>query len=537
MSEVAPSVRCSAFAASNTTATVQTLGTLVIPITVAPGDCLILVATSETYLPSSPAGWTQIVAVPSVLSMAPDTGMAVWWKTATATDPGATLLTNVYGCAGLAAYQNAGGSVPMNTVVSYPYLTAGFNTPIIPSVPASATVFQAYGVFENTNDPTLTIAGDLFACPFTPQGQVCAPNGYYGTMLGFFDVVQVSTGAGPATAGAAYTPYAQDGVAVSIAIPPMLASYTPTLVAPVNNSTADLALTPTFTWGYNPSLNNGAQSAYAFRRKIAGASAYEYWIGASSTWGAITWNSSAANSIAFPAGKWTDGNTYNWSAATQDAITGLQGAFAQDFIVIAQQAASVVVNAPSGYTLRFDPFIAWTGTFPGAFVQIGYRAVVYSAAQYGAVGFVPGLGPSVWDSGPVAGTATLVATLIPGTFNGVAMRAYVQVIETNNDPSPWAHSSFTLEVDAPAAPTLTATPGTDGATGAPLVAVVVNGHDNLLTLVDASVGPDTGTWVAGTNTAIAQSGAQAYDGDYSLALTATAGGAVSAHTGVYPVIH
>jgi hypothetical protein len=542
MSEVAPSVRCTAFA----TGVPGTQGSLVIPTTVQPGDCLLLAAdgiplgtTGDVHhigytMSGEPFGWQRLT------SLTPTYGYPgppnVWWKTATASDAGSTVLAYVFGAAGLLAYQNSGGSVPWVIAPLASYTDLVF-APVAPSVPVSATVLEIYAIIADapsTASPTMSL-------PATAEGQIAAYTigGGLGApydAIGFSD--QAQTVAGPsATLGGVTSAGATSGTGITVVIPAMLASYAPTLLTPAGNSTLDLALSQPFTWGYNPSLNCGPQVAYAFRRKVAGATSYEYWSAGAGTWGAITWNSSAVGSVTFPVSKWVDGNVYNWSVATQDSITGLQGAFAQDFIVTAQQSASVVVNTPSGYTIRFDPTITWTATFPGSFVQIGYRAVVYSAAQYGAAGFTPGVGPSAWDSGVIAGTATSAFPLIPGTYNGSTMRAYVQVTETNNAVSPWAYSTFALEVDAPAAPTLTAAPGTDGVTGAPLVAVTLNGHDNLLTPDDASVEATTGTWVAGANTTIARSSAQAADGFYSLSLTATAGGSVSAVTGPYPVIH
>ena len=67
--------------------------------------------------------------------------------------------------------------------------------------------------------------------------------------------------------------------------------------------------------------------------------------------------------------------------------------------------------------------------------------------------------------------------------------------------------------------------------------------NNILCRDDSSFEFGTGTWVAGSNTAVTQSTTRALDGTHSLALTATAAGAMAASTGVgtypasyYPVV-
>jgi hypothetical protein len=317
-----------------------------------------------------------------------------------------------------------------------------------------------------------------------------------------------------------------------ITVTPILPPNAPVLSTPTNGQMEVLSGTPTFSWIYQSTAGDGAQYAYAFRRKI-GAGAYSYWNATTSTWGAITWNTSSASSVTFPAAAWSDSSNYLWSVATQEYYYGYQSPFASDFTVNGQVAPTVTVTAPTATVFVPNPTITWTDTVAGGTVATGYRVIVYNAAQYGAGGFVPGVGPNAWDSGnvqPFVNTLTLPAYAIPnGTY-----RAYVQVVETNNVASAWGYSGFSLSIDLPAAPSLTATAGTDPVTGAPLVTVALQAHDNLLSAVDASAETSVGSWV-GTNATLSRSATQSEDGTYSLKLVAVASGAMSAVTGPYVI--
>src|SRR5207237_3596432 len=110
--------------------------------------------------------------------------------------------------------------------------------------------------------------------------------------------------------------------------------------------------------------------------------------------------------------------------------------FATAFVLHAQVAPTVVVNNPTGAQTISKPTISWTPTLAGGTSQTAYRAVVYNAAQYGAGGFTPGSGASVWDSGVVASAATSV--VIPTMLSVGTFRAYVQITETGAETSAWA---------------------------------------------------------------------------------------------------
>lgn len=529
-------------------------GPMVFPSYIQPGDCLILFGAAVA--PS--ADWKNLVDIaPQGITAGPT---PVMWKIADENDAGFTYDPNGFGVGltGLLVYKHAGAGEPLvlgpsGTDFAHPVI----NAPIAPNVPANSTVLEIFLATgpAGSDIPTITL-------PATDRGQgflnqqnssVSSVEVQYPTTGGFgFDVTitdnpqtivygfadKVQVVAGPSAGDTASATFANGYNAWTVIIPGTAPPFAPTLATPANASTADLALSQEFTWRYNPSLNDGPQQFYAFRRKLnVPGSTYEYWNATTVAWsGTIVWNTSSLSSVTFPSGKWTDGNIYTWSVATQDTISGQKGAFAQDFIVTAQQSAAVTVTQPVGRVTAYNPLISWMAVFPGSFVQIGYRAVLYSEDQYGASGFEPGVGPSVWDSGPLVGTAVAIRSLIPSTYDGIPMRAYVQVIETNNDASAWEFSSFVPEVDAPAQPDLSAAIGTDPTTGLPVAVLTLQGHDNEVTTVDASVETGTGSWTPGANTTVTQSNAQALDQLNSLALKATGSGAISAKTGAYQVV-
>ena len=303
----------------------------------------------------------------------------------------------------------------------------------------------------------------------------------------------------------------------------------PSLISPANAQYEDVTSNPPFELGYN-SVDGFAQNAQAFRIKVGGAGSYSYFNASTNAlqstivWNAITTPVGGQWAVTLPAGYLTNGTTFNWSGASQESSENLQGAFAPDATLVAQAGPSVVVTNPAGtVTGTTNPAVTWTGSFGAGAAQTDYQVVIES----GGYGSTPGSGTQAWSSGLVASAATTVpvgAALVPG----VTYRAFVQLTETGALTSTWGWSDFTLNVDLPATPILDATPTTDPSTGAPMVQLAIQPQDNRYSAVDSSFETGTGTWIAGANTTIAQSSAEALDGSYSLALTATGAGNVSA---------
>lgn len=347
----------------------------------------------------------------------------------------------------------------------------------------------------------------------------------------------VPEGTAPGTATITGTQVAGDyvyGTVLSVALPLQPAPYSATLTEPANASTVDLSGTPTFAWTYQPATGSGTQTDVAIRRKVAGASSYEFWSAASGAWqSTIVYFPDTNQSYTFPTGAWPDGNIYNWDVSTQESVWGLQSVFGGDATVTAQAAPSVVITGPTGTIPSGTPTVTATATVASGANLTAYRVVVYTAAQVAASGFTPGGTPSVYDSGTVPSSNLSISQPVPALVNNASYVTYVQVTESGNELSGWVSQGFTVSSDSPAQPSLSVATGTDPVTGAPLVTLTVTGHDNLLSTADASVEGSLGTWTAGANTTIADSTAQSLDGSSSMTLTATAAGSVTASTAAY----
>ena len=372
----------------------------------------------------------------------------------------------------------------------------------------------------------------------TPTSEPSSPwNDYTQSFgAGFMAAGQISSSAG-VTADWILNTSAQWGT-VALILSPGVPSV-PSLISPANAGYADVSSGLAFEGGYN-AAGGDDQNAYAMRIKVSGGS-YNYWnAGTNALQSGIVWNSDSV----IPGGTFgptlpntaiSNGNVYNWSLASQDATSGLQGPFATDSTFTAQAGPTVTVTAPTGtLTDTGQPAIQWTPSPASGASQISYQIVVES----GTYGTTPGSGTQQWVSGIVASTATSVAIgtpLMSGTY-----RAFVQIAETGGQTSSWAYTTFTLVVDTPGVPIVTATASTD-TNGCPIITVAVQGLDNYLTANDSSFeGGGTGsvgTWTAGASSAIAASETEAKDGTWSLRFTCSSGsGTVLASSAKYAAV-
>lgn len=311
----------------------------------------------------------------------------------------------------------------------------------------------------------------------------------------------------------------------------------PTLISPVSGTYVDMAgATPTLSWTYNPGNAVGGQTNFAIRRKISGSSSYSYFnVGTNSWQSTIVWNIGSAQSYTFTSGLWVDGNTYNWSIATQDA--GGQGNFAADWTLTAQAIPVVTVSAPSGTIATSKPIVIWSASIPSGASETFYRVRTFSAAQYGASGFNPATSATTDDSGAISSSSATqyqIAALLPA---GTSYRSYVQVTETGSEASGFlAFGAYSVALDMPPTPTLAAVATTDPVTGCPMIQLTAQALINLLTAVDASFETGIGTYI-GNNAVLSQSSAQALDGSYSLSLSAVAASTnMFASSGYYTVL-
>lgn len=194
------------------------------------------------------------------------------------------------------------------------------------------------------------------------------------------------------------------------------------------------------------------------------------------------------------------------------------------------QAPVATVTGPSGSIVDTNkPTVEWTYSDPEGDAQERVRIKVFSAAQYSAGGFDPETSTATWSSGAVL-TAELSRDVSKALANGATYKAYAKVADVGSGGryGPWdGGPAFTMATDPPATPEIaSATP--DSATAS--ITLSVRGHDNELTVNQASLETDTTGWQAGVNSTIARTTAAAYVGLASLELTSVAAGDMTAIT-------
>ena len=197
--------------------------------------------------------------------------------------------------------------------------------------------------------------------------------------------------------------------------------------------------------------------------------------------------------------------------------------------VVTTTQPTVTVTAPtSTITDTTFPSVVWTYADADGDPQNAYEIKVFDSTTYGGASFDEDTSTPTVTTGIVTSSnngQTLEADLADGT----TYRAYVrvaQLVNGSNYFSNWAYSQFTIDVDAPATPLITAF--YDSEEGA--VTVTVFGRTNALSPNQASLETNTTGWEATTNCAIARSTAQASIGSASLEVTASAAGDAVAST-------
>jgi hypothetical protein len=203
--------------------------------------------------------------------------------------------------------------------------------------------------------------------------------------------------------------------------------------------------------------------------------------------------------------------------------------------VLTTAQPTTTVTAPTGtITDTSFPAVTWTYADTDGDVQSAYEIKIFSSAQYSASGFNPETSASIVDTGIIISTNN-GQSLEVDLPNSTTYRAYVktaQLVNGVNYFSNWAYSQFTMGIDSPASPSISAF--YDSTNGS--IAVTVYGRTNTLTTNQASLETDTSGWVAASNCSIARSTAEASSGSASLSLTATAIGTMTASTNTYVAV-
>jgi hypothetical protein len=519
-------------AATGVTSTTATLNGSV-------GDCGLGAAgggstTCDFNINTSPSGGTAVGASPSSFS-----GSANPTGSVTGLTPNTTYYFNVAAWNGVGTTYGNWVNFTTNGLPNAPTLTAPTNGNAQGCVTGGATFSWTYhngGASGAQLDYSLQVTPPGYAAYYWTGSAWTTTQTWVSSSAGSVTITAAQWNTLPIVVGTfAWTVANQDaGGEGPYASPFTLISEgppnAPTLGVPASGTYLDLSGTPTFSWTYSPSNATGGQLAWAMRRRVGGG-AYVYWNAGSLAWqSTIVWNSGAGQSYTFPAASWTDGSTYSWSVANEDAGGGgVSPAFAADFSVVAMAPPTVSVSEPTGTQTTQSPIAIWAVTPATGAAQTAWQVRTFTAAQYGAGGFNPATSAAVDDSGVVSNANTsyqIAAALPPAT----TYRSYVNSTETGGESNNFnAYGGYTVALDLPPTPTLTATatqdttslPG-DGAMSSfylPMIQLVAQASLNMLSAVDSSFESGVGSFT-GTLCTLTQSATKYLDGAYSLKMVA-----------------
>jgi len=197
--------------------------------------------------------------------------------------------------------------------------------------------------------------------------------------------------------------------------------------------------------------------------------------------------------------------------------------------VLTTAQPTLTVTSPSGTVSDTSfPSVVWSYSDVDGDPQSAYEIKIFDSTTYGGAGF------SANTSTPIVETGVVVSsnngqTLEADLANSTTYRAYVRVAQLLNGDnyfSAYAFSQFSLAVNAPASPTVSAF--YDAPTGA--VTVTVLGRTNVLSINQASLETNTDGWVALTNCSVGRTASHGSDGTASLSLTASGSGDMVATT-------
>ncbi|HVC23492.1 MAG TPA: hypothetical protein VNH82_08730 [Candidatus Dormibacteraeota bacterium] len=406
------------------------------PATAVVGDLAIAAVTDGNLVVTVPPGWTVAASVE---------GTTACWRLVQSGDPGSVFTFGIgngltTGSAAMLIYSGnpTSGSPVASSAAYFLNAASSITAPSVTADTSSDLLICVFAAFTNAAGLTMSVPAGMTDVAQLGSGST-SPYPYPLTVVS----LAVSAGATP-TETSTLSSGTVVLVGISIAFTVATVPSAPTITAPTSGQYTDVSAGLLVSWGYN---GNGApQTGYLL--ELDG----NYWTGSAWT-GTLTWVTSSATNVSLPTGTpVTNGSSHTLTVNTR-SVAG-QGTAASLTFVGEALPFVIVAFLTSPVTIP-NPTITWTDILPAtAPTQTAYRAVVYSAAQYGAVGFSPGFGPSYYDSGvlPGAGESQTPSGLpATGTF-----RSYVQIWDAHQ-ASLWAYSSsYTLSVTVPASPTLTA---------------------------------------------------------------------------------
>jgi len=260
------------------------------------------------------------------------------------------------------------------------------------------------------------------------------------------------------------------------------------------------------------------------KQGIVSATTYDLGIKLTSAPNGAAWTQTLLDNLVV---KFTDGAT--GSVVLPPDPTNRTTLYKLYAVVTTAPRPSVSVTAPSGtITNTSFPSVTWTPTFSDGSPQSAYEIKIFDASTYGGATFSADTSTPTISTGIITSTNN-GQTLEGDLANSTTYRAYVRVASLINGAnyfSAWAYSQFTLSIDSPATPTVSAF--FDSNTGA--VTVTIFGRTNAMSANQASFETDTTGWAAVTNCSISRSTSQASSGSASLAVLSGSAGDMTAST-------
>lgn len=285
------------------------------------------------------------------------------------------------------------------------------------------------------------------------------------------------------------------------------------------------------TIGFSTRLSDSSDT-FVEKMQTANAASFQDWTG--------TWRTKPQNGHGT---EWTETlveSTWAFMSFWYSLGTGHQNIRVSElyFDVDVRDQPTVTGVTVTGASSTTRPTVTWTYN-PNADgdQQVAYQVKIFSSAQYGSTNFNPDTSDSTWDSTVLVGDA---ASAVVGTdlVNGTTYKAYVQAAQDFNGAnwfSTWAQSSpFTITLTPPATPSITVV-GLPGPPGYRAL-VGVTAPVNLLTEDASSFETSLNQWTAETNCSISRVSTDAALGTFSMQMSSTAAGTMSATSGQDPFI-
>lgn len=272
---------------------------------------------------------------------------------------------------------------------------------------------------------------------------------------------------------------------------------------------------------------NGRTVSYSIpvsKQGIVSATTYDLGIKLTSAPNGAAWTQTYLDNLIV---KFTDNAT--GSAVLPPSPTNRTVLYALWIDVETAPRPTLTVDAPTGTVTNTSfPAVTWTPTFTDGSPQSAYEIKIFDSSTYSASGFSADTSTPTIQTGIITSTNN-GQTLEGDLANSTTYRAYVRVASLINGAnyfSAWAYSQFSLAINSPAIPTVSAFYDSDTSS----VIITIFGRTNAMTANMSSLETDTTGWVAVSNCAIARSTAQYSDGTASLRLQATASGDMTAST-------